>query len=112
LKEAIEATGRFEVRVNEDFRGAGPETLAPYDLVVINYYENKDKKWWWGERAQQALIDFSKSGKGVVIFHFSVAAFEGWTEYEQMCGAMAPQNRPHSATHDFKVTIRDSATHH
>ncbi|MBE0657676.1 MAG: hypothetical protein IH602_08285, partial [Bryobacteraceae bacterium] len=59
LKDALESTGRFEVRVNEDFRGAGPETLANYDLVVINYYENKDKKWWWGERAQNALIDFA-----------------------------------------------------
>ncbi len=109
LKKALEDTGRFEVRVNEDFRGAGPETLAPYDLVVINYYENKDKKWWWGDRAQQALIDFSKSGKGVVIFHFAVAAFEGWTEYEQMCGAnWRPNNGHHSASHDFKVTIRDS----
>ena len=111
LKKALEDTGRFEVRVNEDFRGAGPETLAPYDLVVINYYENKDKKWWWGDRAQNALIDFSKSGKGVVIFHFSVAAFEGWTEYEQMCGGnWRPNNGHHSPSHDFTVDIKD-ATH-
>ncbi|HNY39581.1 MAG TPA: DUF1080 domain-containing protein [Bryobacteraceae bacterium] len=108
LKKALEDTGRFEVRVNEDFRGAGPETLASYDLVVINYYENKDKKWWWGDRAQQALIDFSKSGKGVVIFHFAVAAFEGWTEYEQMCGGnWRPNNGHHSPSHDFEVDIKD-----
>lgn len=29
LKQALEETGRFEVRVTEEFRGAGPETLAP-----------------------------------------------------------------------------------
>ena len=34
LRKALEDTGRFEVRVTEEFRGAGPETLAPYDLVA------------------------------------------------------------------------------
>ena len=29
LKQALEETGRFEVRVTEEFRGAGPETLVP-----------------------------------------------------------------------------------
>jgi hypothetical protein len=37
LRKALEDTGKFEVRVTEEFRGAGPETLAPYDLVVLNY---------------------------------------------------------------------------
>ena len=37
-RDPRERPGRFEVRVNEEFRGAGPETLAPYDLVVVNYY--------------------------------------------------------------------------
>jgi hypothetical protein len=39
LKKELEDTGRFEVRVTEEFRGAGPETLAPYDVVVVNYFE-------------------------------------------------------------------------
>src|ERR1700741_185934 len=43
LKQTLESTGRFEVRINEEFRGAGPETLANYDLVVVNYYNRGDK---------------------------------------------------------------------
>src|SRR4029077_8794700 len=39
LRKILEDTGKFEVRVTEEFRGAGPETLAPYDLVVLNYFE-------------------------------------------------------------------------
>src|ERR1039457_5099452 len=39
LRKLLEDTGRFEVRITEEFRGAGPETLAPYDLVIVNYYE-------------------------------------------------------------------------
>ena len=46
LKQILESTGRFEVRVNEEFRGAGPETLANYDLVVVNYYNRGDKDRW------------------------------------------------------------------
>ena len=27
-----------------------------------------------------------RSGKGLVIYHFAMAAFDGWTEYEKMSG--------------------------
>jgi hypothetical protein len=33
LKQILESTGKFEVRINEEFRGAGPETVAPYAAV-------------------------------------------------------------------------------
>ncbi len=109
LKKLLEDTGRFEVRVTEEFRGAGPETLAPYDLVVLNYYDGRKPALRWGERADQALLEFVRSGKGVVVYHFSVAAFDGWTEFEKMsAGNWRPNNGHHSARHDFKVDIRDS----
>ena len=60
LKQILESTGRFEVRINEEFRGAGPETLANYDLVVVNYYNRGDKDRW-GERANTALEAFVRS---------------------------------------------------
>src|SRR5450432_2246893 len=76
LRKILEDTGRFEVRVTEEFRGAGPETLAPYDLVVLNYYEKKQPALKWGERAEKALIDYVRAGKGLVVYHFSTAAFD------------------------------------
>lgn len=109
LRKLLEDTGKFEVRVTEEFRGAGPETLAPYDVVVLNYYELKKPALRWGERADAALLDFVRSGKGLVVYHFSVAAFEGWTEFEKMCGGnWRPNNGHHSARHDFTVTVKDS----
>lgn len=109
LRKALEDTGKFEVRVTEEFRGAGPETLAPYDLVVLNYYEKRQPALWWGERAQNALLDWLKSGKGLVMYHFSTAAFDGWTEYEKLSGGnWRPQNGHHSAAHDFVVDIKDT----
>src|SRR5262249_48954437 len=62
LRNLLEDTGRFEVRVIEDFRGAGPETLAPYDVVVVNYYDGRKPELRWGERADKALIDFVAGG--------------------------------------------------
>ncbi len=108
LRKILEDTGRFEVRVTEEFRGAGPETLAPYDLVVLNYFERKKPELRWGARADNALLDFVRSGKGLVMYHFSVAAFEGWEEYEKMSGGnWRTNNGHHSARHDFTVVIKD-----
>src|ERR1039457_974824 len=108
LREELEQTGRFEVRVTEEFRDAGPGTLAPYDLVVLNYYDGKKPQLRWGDRADAALLDFVRSGKGIVIYHFSVAAFDGWTEFEKMsAGNWRPNQGHHSARHDFTVQVRD-----
>lgn len=108
LRKVLEDTGRFEVRVTEEFRGAGPETLAPYDLVILNYYERGKPDLRWGERADRALLEFVRSGKGLVMYHFSVAAFNGWEEYEKLSGGnWRPNQGHHSARHDFTVEIKD-----
>jgi type 1 glutamine amidotransferase len=109
LRKMLEDTGRFEVRVTEEFRGAGQETLAPYDLVVLNYFERRQPQLRWGERADNALLEFVRSGKGLVMYHFSVAAFDGWTEYEKLSGGnWRPNNGHHSARHDFTVEVKDA----
>ena len=108
LRDVLEASGRFEVRVVEEFRGAGPETLAPYDAVILNYYEKKQQDLRWGERGDNALLNYVRGGKGLVVYHFSTAAFEGWTEFEKMCGGnWRPNYGHHSARHDFQVEITD-----
>jgi len=110
LRKLLEETGRFEVRVTEEFRGASPETLAPYDVVVLNYYDGNKPALRWGERADTALLNFVRGGKGMVVYHFATAAFNGWTEFEKMCaGNWRPNNGHHSARHDFTVEIKDSA---
>jgi type 1 glutamine amidotransferase len=109
LKKLLEDTGKFEVRVTEEFRGAGPETLAPYQVVIVNYYDQKKPDLRWGERTDAALANYVRSGKGLVVYHFSAAAFDGWTEFEQMCGGnWRPNNGHHSARHDFTLDVKDS----
>jgi type 1 glutamine amidotransferase len=109
LKKELEDTGKFEVRVTEEFRGAGPETLAPYDVVVVNYMERGQAQLRWGDRADNALLDYVRSGKGLVLYHFTLAAFTGWTEFEKMsAGNWRAGNGHHSARHDFTVDIKDA----
>jgi type 1 glutamine amidotransferase len=108
LRKVLEDSGKFEVRVTEEFRGAGPEMLAPYDVVILNYYEKKQPALKWGDRAEKALIDYVHAGKGLVVYHFSMAAFDGWQEFETMCAATwRSGNGHHSARHDFTVDIKD-----
>jgi type 1 glutamine amidotransferase len=107
LKMILEDTGKFEVRINEEPRGIGPETLLNYDLVVVNYY-NRGAKDRWGERAEAALQDFVGAGKGLVLYHLALGAFEGWADYEKMSGGnWRPMQGHHSARHDFVVDIKD-----
>ncbi len=110
LRRMLEETGRFEVRVVEEFRGVTPAMLAPYDLVVLNYDNKRLPELAWGEGSEKAFLDFVKqSGKGLVVYHFSLAAFEGWKAYEELCGGnWRPGAGHHSARHDFTMTIRDS----
>ncbi len=109
LRKALENTGRFEVRVVEEFRGASAATLAPYDLVILNYFDRRRPDLRWGETADTALLEFVRSGKGLVVFHFSLASFDGWKEYEQISGGnWRPNNGHHSPGHDFTVDIKDS----
>lgn len=108
LRKLLEDTAKFEVRVTEEFRGAGPETLAPYDLVVLNYFERGRPELRWGQKTDSAFLDWVRSGKGVVVYHFSMAAFDGWTEYEKLsAGNWRPGNGHHSARHDFVVDVKD-----
>jgi hypothetical protein len=41
LRGILEQTGKFEVRVTEEFRGANQETLEPYDALVLDYSDEK-----------------------------------------------------------------------
>lgn len=108
LRDRLEETGRFEVRVVEEFRGAGPETLAPYDVVVLNYSDWKKPGLRWGDRAENALLDYVRNGKGLVVYHFAASAFDGWPEYEKLIGGAWRAKSGHSKAHDFKVDIKDS----
>ena len=73
LRTLLESCGRFDVTINEDFRGATPELLENYDAVLVNYFAMSEQHVFtrWGDSAEKALTDFVRSGKGVIFYHAS-----------------------------------------
>src|ERR1019366_8048400 len=60
------------------------------------------------KRFEVRVTEELRGGKCLVVYHFSTAAFNGWSEFEQMCaGNWRPNNGHHSARHDFTVTVTD-----
>lgn len=106
LRDILERTGRFEVRVNEEVSGCGPETFAPYDLLLLNY-NHGDPPTWWDNRPREALLDFVRNGKGLVSFHASNNAFPGWHEYDKLIGGTWRETAGHSPYHSYTVKIVD-----
>jgi type 1 glutamine amidotransferase len=107
LRKTLDDTEKFETRVVEEFRGGTAQMLAPYSVIVVNYYDGRPENRW-GEQAEKAFSDFVRSGKGLVLYHLSLGAFDGWTDYEKMSGGnWRTNNGHHSAQHDFNVDIKD-----
>src|SRR5215472_402290 len=108
LREILTQTGKFEVRVTEEFRHGNLETLAPYDVVVLNYSDEKLNIPSWSPPAKAALLAYVRSGKGVVVYHHSAASFQDWEEFEKLAGCVWRTTQSyHAPVHDFRVKIRD-----
>lgn len=108
LRQILEDTGRFEVRVNEEGRGCGPETFAPYDVLLLNYNDYKQTAGpWWDFRTRQALLDHVRAGKGLVSYHSANNAFWGWEEFDKLVGGTWRERAGHAPYHPYTVTIVD-----
>jgi len=75
IRYMLESTGRFNVKITEEFTGCTAETLAKYDAVFINYdgKESVEKPFVnWGKTAEEALYEFVRNGGGCVLFHTAI----------------------------------------
>lgn len=90
LRDLLEATGRFDVVVTEEFRNITPAYLEPYDALFIDY----DGKTWptdharrFGEQTERAVYDFVAQGKGIVFYHSSIWVDADWPdEWRKLLG--------------------------
>lgn len=112
LVAALRDTGRFDVRVTEEFRGATPETLAPYDVVVLNWFGRFDV--WstepevrWGEETERAVQDFVRAGGGLVAYHASLQMGGGpQADYRRLFGGRLELELSRRApNNDFRVRV-------
>lgn len=70
LRQALVATGKFDVRVNEEPAGMSAETLSAYNALVLDYNGPR-----WGQTAEHAVEAFLRAGRGMVVVHGASWAF-------------------------------------
>ena len=122
LREVLQTTGRFDVRVTEEPAGLTAETLKPYDVLVSNYCGPR-----WGASAEKAVEEFVKDGKGLVVVHAASYPFgetavltekmgrtdvfqQPWPEWGRMVGAVWSDKEPrttHAQRHAYEVVWQD-----
>ena len=112
LAAALRDTGRFEVRTTEEFRGATAATLAPYDVVVLNWFGRFDvwgtePEACWGTETEQALLEFVRAGGGLVAYHASLQMSCGrGTVYRRLFGGRLELEQSRRAPiNDFRVRV-------
>jgi type 1 glutamine amidotransferase len=103
VRSALEAAGRFDVRVCED-----PEIMAThldnrYDVVVLHYmnWETSSPS----RAALDGLADFVRGGKGLVALHFACGAFGDWPEYVNLIGRVWDRSKTHDPLGPFRVHV-------
>ena len=85
IKEILNSTGRFEVRVSED-PGVldSAQSLTRYDLIFLQYFNAQSPTL--SATAKENLLSFVSAGKGLTVAHLSSASFKEWPEFRKLCG--------------------------
>jgi type 1 glutamine amidotransferase len=148
IRDMLDKTGRFNVTVltapaappknaTDEQKKATQEgwdkfrpDFSKYQAVLSNYDGQP-----WPEEVSKAFVKYVNDGGGFVAYHFAVASFQKWDEYNQMIG-MGWRNdnkfgeglciddsgkevrRPkgegpgagHGPAHPFECTVRDPAS--
>ncbi len=115
LRNMLEETGRFDVRVTEEFRGATGRTLERYDVVLLNYcgrwFYGDSVEERWGRTAESALFSFVRKGGGIIVYHPSFAlGAPSWPEFERLAGATlrrTPSPSRRSPVDAFRIRVVD-----
>lgn len=86
LKQILDNTGLFKCEIaTTPEQGGDMSTFTPdfskYRLVVLDYAGDP-----WSDETMSEFVEYVNNGGGVVIYHFSCAAFPAWKEYNDMIG--------------------------
>jgi type 1 glutamine amidotransferase len=84
-----EQTGAYTAVHSEDDSQFEPDTLKGYDAVIMLNTTGKlfaSKEEGREERLKQSLVDFVKSGGGLVGMHSATDTYKDWKTYNDMMG--------------------------
>jgi type 1 glutamine amidotransferase len=107
LRSILEATGRFQVRVNEEPIGCDEKTFDGYDAIVLNFTNHAGVFGPpWPEETRRGLLSVLDRGKGIVAFHGALSAHADWPEYERLIGGAWRKGASHAPYHAFWVDLK------
>ena len=89
MKQMGKSTGAFEVTATEDDSFFEPEKLKNFDAVLFLNTTGevfKSKEAGREERLKKSLVDFVKSGKGLIGTHSATDTYKKWKDFNDMMG--------------------------
>lgn len=112
LRKQLQDTGRFDVRVTEDFDQGNLAMLKAYDVVLLNYSSrwnySDEKQHLWSPQAFEALYQYVREGGGLVAYHSSFTWGRDIPEYKRLIGAvMQPGVSRRSPPDSFQFELVD-----
>jgi type 1 glutamine amidotransferase len=104
------ATGAFEVTATEDDSVFEPDKLKGFDAVIMLNTTGdifKSKEAGREDRLKGSLVEFVKSGKGLVGVHSATDTYKNWKEYNDMMGGAFDGHPWHE-----KIRVRNHDQNH
>lgn len=107
LSRALEDSGRYRVTIAEDAAILETPAMAKYDLVVL-LADRRDDEFKFTAPQQRALLDYVKSGHGLVSIHGADNAAKDWLpEWREMLGGVFSHvGLPDSKTRKGSFTVK------
>ena len=90
IKAVLEASGRFQVDVEENVAGMKPDAFSPYQVILSNFntFGQNPPPPVWDAAMRKAFIGHLRQGRGLVIVHAGSSLFYDWPEFQQLaCGS-------------------------
>ena len=114
LELMAKKTRAFEIVVSDDMSIFNPETLKPFDAICFN---NSNRMDFRDPAMRKSLMDFVRSGKGVVGIHAATTNFSSkgpvgsvdWPEAAEMMGGIFAGHHWRSGQGEWAVKIDDPA---
>ncbi len=106
LRQQLESSGKFDVRVCEDTSILESSSLDVYKVIVLNF-------GYWdapqlSERAKENLLAYVRNGGGLMPLHFACSSYQGWDEYAKLLGRVWVKDvAGHGPRSKFTVKIVD-----
>jgi type 1 glutamine amidotransferase/quercetin dioxygenase-like cupin family protein len=110
LELMAKGTGAFEIVVSDDMSIFYPESLKPFDAICFN---NSNRMNFTDATMRKSLMDFVRSGRGVVGIHAATTNFSSakpvggvdWPEAAEMIGGIFAGHHWRSGQGEWAVKI-------